>query len=419
LTARRDPTKLRVSPKKNPAEMSNAPIPALLPVYKRSPIAFERGEGAYLFDREGRRYLDFGSGMAVTLLGHGHPHLVGALKAQAEKFWHCSNLYTIDLQEQLAERLVAHSFADTAFFGNSGAEAVECAIKMARRFHFQRGQPERFRIITFEGAFHGRTMAAISAGGQEKHLEGFRPVLEGFDSVPAGDIARVEDAIGDQTAAVLIEPIQGEGGIRRIDVAFLEELRRLCDQHDLLLILDEVQSGMGRSGRLFAHEWSRITPDVMALAKGLAGGFPIGACLATARVASAMAPGTHGSTFGGNPLACAAANAVLDVVLADGFLDHVRAMSDALMPRLHELQAAYPDLISEVRGQGLLLGLRLAPPNTDIAARLLERGLITVPAGDNVLRLMPPLIIEQAQIDEALSILDGLCRELEPREAAQ
>jgi acetylornithine/N-succinyldiaminopimelate aminotransferase len=262
-------------------------------------------------------------------------------------------------------------------------------------------------------------MAAISAGGQEKHLEGFRPVLEGFDSVPAGDIAGVEDAIGDRTAAVLIEPIQGEGGIRRIDVAFLEELRRLCDQHDLLLILDEVQSGMGRSGRLFAHEWSRITPDVMALAKGLAGGFPIGACLATARVASAMAPGTHGSTFGGNPLACAAANAVLDVVLADGFLDHVRAMSDALMPRLHELQAAYPDLISEVRGQGLLLGLRLAPPNTDIAARLLERGLITVPAGDNVLRLMPPLIIEQAQIDEALSILDGLCRELEPREAAQ
>jgi acetylornithine/N-succinyldiaminopimelate aminotransferase len=399
--------------------MSNAAMPALLPVYKRSEITFERGEGAYLFDRAGRRYLDFGSGIAVTLLGHAHPHLVSMLKAQAEKLWHCSNLYAIEPQQRLAERLVAHSFADTAFFCNSGAEALECAIKMARRFHYGRGQPERHRIITFDGAFHGRTMATISAGGQEKHLEGFRPVLPGFDSVPLGDIAQVEAAIGAETAAVLIEPIQGEGGIRTPERSFLEELRQLCDEHDLLLLLDEVQCGMGRTGRLFAYEWTGVTPDIMALAKGLGGGFPIGACLATARAASGMAPGSHGSTFGGNPLACAVANGVLDVLLAEGFLENVRDVAGRLRDELDQLAAAFPTVVQEIRGQGLLLGLRCGPPNTDISAELLARGMVTVPAGDNVLRLLPPLIIEPRHVDEAIGTLQEVFQDFAGREAAQ
>ncbi len=420
LTRRLDLTKFAVSPLKKPTPtMSNAPVPPLLPVYKRSEVSFERGEGAYLFDRDGRRYLDFGSGIAVTLLGHAHPHLVAALKAQAEKLWHCSNLYGIEPQERLAERLVAQSFADTAFFCNSGAEALECAIKMARRFHFQRGQPDRFRIITFEGAFHGRTMATISAGGQEKHLEGFRPALPGFDHVPLGDALRVEAAIGEQTAAILIEPIQGESGIRAAEAAFLEELRRLCDEHDLLLLFDEVQCGMGRSGRLFAHQWTEITPDIMALAKGLGGGFPIGACLATARAASGMTPGCHGSTFGGNPLACAAGNAVLDVLLEAGFLDGAEETAAYLRHQLEQLVAAYPGVLSGLRGQGLMLGLVCVPPNTEFNARLLKRGLLVVPAGDNVLRLLPPLIIERAQVDEALGVLEDVCQEFAGQEAAQ
>ena len=399
--------------------MANAPIPPLLPVYKRAPVTFERGEGAYLFDRDGRRWLDFGSGIAVTLLGHAHPHLVATLKAQAEKLWHCSNLYQIEPQERLAERLVAHSFAETVFFCNSGAEALECAIKMARRFHFERGQPDRHRIITFEGAFHGRTMATISAGGQDKYLEGFRPGLPGFDAVPLGDLERLDAAIGEQTAAILIEPIQGEGGIRPARREFLEELRRVCDDHDLLLIFDEVQSGMARTGKLFAYEWTGITPDIMALAKGLGGGFPLGACLATARAASGMAPGCHGSTFGGNPLACAVGNAVLDVLLEDGFLDHVREVGARLRAQLTQLAAAYPEIILEVRGDGLLLGLRVGPPNTEVSAKLLEAGLVTVPAGENVVRLLPPLIIEGAQVDEALATLEAVCQDLAGREAAQ
>ena len=399
--------------------MSNAAIPPLLPVYKRADIAFERGEGAYLFDRAGRRYLDFGSGIAVTLLGHAHPHLVAVLQGQAEKLWHCSNLYGIEEQQRLAERLVAHSFADTAFFCNSGAEALECAIKMARRFHHERGQPERHRIITFEGAFHGRTLATISAGGQDKYLEGFRPALPGFDPVPLGEIDKVEAAIGPETAAILIEPIQGEGGIRTVPRGFLEELRQLCDEHDLLLVLDEVQCGMGRTGRLFAYEWTRMTPDIMALAKGLGGGFPIGACLATARAASGMAPGCHGSTFGGNPLACAVANGVLDVVLEEGFLDHVRAMAERLHAELERLAAAFPSVVQEVRGQGLLLGLRCGPPSADISAELMARGMLAPTAGENELRLLPPLIIEQRHIDEAIGKLQDVFQDFAGREAAQ
>jgi acetylornithine/N-succinyldiaminopimelate aminotransferase len=399
--------------------MSNAPIPPLLPVYKRQPYSFERGEGPYLFDGKGRRYLDFGSGIAVTLLGHAHPHLVEALKGQAEKLWHCSNLYAIEPQQALAERLVAHSFADTVFFGNSGAEALECAIKIARRFHFQRGQPERYRILTFEGAFHGRTMATISAAGQDRHLEGFRPALEGFDAVPFGDLAAVERAIGPNTGAILIEPIQGEGGIRAPGEGFLDELRRLCDEHDLLLILDEVQTGMGRTGRLFAYEWTRIAPDVMTLAKGLGGGFPIGACLATARAASGMAPGTHGSTFGGNPLACVVGGAVLDVLLEEGFLERVRLVAEDLKARLEGLRETWPGVVQEVRGQGLLLGLRVVPTNTDFSASLMQRGLITVPAAENVVRILPPLIIHEEHVEEAMAALEAACRDYAREEAAR
>jgi acetylornithine/N-succinyldiaminopimelate aminotransferase len=399
--------------------MTNAPMPSLLPVYKRAPVEFERGEGAYLFAQDGRRYLDFGTGIAVTLLGHSHPHLVAALKEQSEKFWHCSNLYGVEQQQKLADRLVACSFADTVFFCNSGAEALECAIKMARSHFFHRGQPDRHRIITFEGAFHGRTIATITAGGQDKYLEGFRPGLPGFDHLPLGDVERVLSTIGEQTAAILIEPIQGEGGIRQPEIAFLEQLRRICDEHDLLLIFDEVQSGMGRTGKLFAYEWTKITPDIMTLAKALGGGFPIGACLATARAASGMQPGTHGSTFGGNPLGCAVANAVLDVLLEDGFLPRVREVAADLRGNLEQLAARYPGIILEIRGEGLFIGLRYGPTNTDVVQKLMARGLLTVPAAENVVRLLPPLIIERAEVDEAVRIIDEVCRELAAQEAAR
>ena len=388
--------------------MLNAPMPSLLPVYKRAPVTFERGEGAYLYDTDGRRYLDFGSGVAVTQLGHAHPHLVGVLKAQAERLWHCSNLYGIEPQQQLADRLVEHSFADTVFFCNSGAEALECAIKMARRFQHQRGQPERHKIITFDGAFHGRTMATISAGAQAKYLEGFEPALPGFEAVQAGDLAALTSAIDDRTAAILIEPVQGEGGIREIDDAFLLDLRRIADEKDLLLIFDEVQSGMGRTGKLFAYEWSGAKPDIMTLAKGLGGGFPIGACLATSRVASGMTAGTHGSTFGGNPLACAVGNGVLDILLEDGFFERVNEASELLRSELDRLAAAYPAHILEVRGKGLMLGLRFADHhvNAELVGKLIEQGLLTIPAGDNVVRLLPPLIIGRAEIEEAVATLE-------------
>lgn len=390
--------------------MLNAPMPSLLPVYKRAPVTFDRGEGAYLYDTEGRRYLDFGSGVAVTSLGHAHPHLVGILKAQAERLWHCSNLYGIEAQQQLADRLVEQSFADSVFFCNSGAEALECSIKMARRFQHQRGQATRHKIITFDGAFHGRTMATISAGAQAKYLEGFEPALPGFKAIETGNIQALKAAIDEQTAALLIEPVQGEGGIREVDVDFLKTLRQIADEHDLLLIFDEVQSGMGRTGKLFAYEWSGIKPDIMALAKGLGSGFPIGACLATARVASGMTPGTHGSTFGGNPLACAVGNGVLDVLLEDGFLERVQEVSDLLRDELQRLAEAHADLVLEVRGKGLMLGLRFADDhvNAEIADSLIERGLLTIPAGDNVLRLLPPLTIGRPEVEEAVATLGEL-----------
>jgi acetylornithine/N-succinyldiaminopimelate aminotransferase len=386
---------------------------ALLPTYARSDLVFERGEGAYLFTPEGERYLDFGSGVAVTALGHTHPRLVEALTEQAKKVWHVSNLHCIPGQERLAQRLCAATFADRVFFANSGAEAVECAIKVARRYHAKNGAPERYRLVTFEGAFHGRTLATIAAGGQAKHLEGFGPPVDGFDQVAPGDISLVEAAIGEATAGVLIEPIMGEGGMREVSWPFLRDLRALCDEKGILLLLDEVQTGMGRTGRLFAHEWAGITPDIMAVAKGLGGGFPVGACLTTEATGAAMTAGSHGSTFGGNPLAMAVGNGVLDVMLAPGFLDHVAAMGLRLKQRLAALKDEHHTIIEEVRGQGLMLGLKCKVPNLDLVQALREQRMLTVQAGDNVVRLLPPLIVDETEINAASAKLNAACVALE------
>jgi acetylornithine/N-succinyldiaminopimelate aminotransferase len=385
---------------------------ALLPTYARSELSFARGEGAYLFRADGERYLDFASGVAVTALGHAHPHLVAALTEQAKKLWHVSNLHRIPEQERLAARLCAASFADMAFFANSGAEAVECSIKAARRYHFKHGAPQRYRLVTFEGAFHGRTLATIAAGAQAKHLEGFGPPVEGFDQVAGFEIDAVEAAIGEETAGILIEPIMGEGGMREVSWRFLQDLRALADEKGILLVLDEVQTGMGRTGRLYAHEWAGITPDIMATAKGLGGGFPVGACLTTEAVGSAMTAGSHGSTFGGNPLAMAVGNAVLDLLLEDGFLDHVAKMGLRLKQRLAALKDEHGDVIKEVRGQGLMLGLKCKVPNQKLLEALREEKMLTVQAGDNVVRLLPPLIVGEAEIDLAGAKLDAACAAL-------
>jgi acetylornithine/N-succinyldiaminopimelate aminotransferase len=385
----------------------------LLPTYARADLEFERGEGPWLVTRGGERYLDFGAGIAVNALGHAHPHLVEALAEQARKVWHVSNLYRIPEGERLAQRLVDATFADTVFFTNSGGEAIEASIKTMRKYHSANGAPERFRVVTFEGAFHGRTLAGIAAGGQKKYLEGFGPKVEGFDQVPFGDHEALRRAIGPQTGAILVEPVQGEGGVRVVPTQCLRGLRELCDEFGLLLILDEVQTGVGRTGKLFAHEWSGITPDVMAVAKGIGGGFPVGACLATAEAAKGMTAGTHGSTFGGNPLAMAVGNAVLDVVLEDGFLDHVRQTSLLFKQRLAELMDRHPAVVAEIRGQGLLLGLRLNVPNTDFAAAARDEKLLTVTAGDNVVRLVPPLTVGEAEVGEAVRRLDRACAAVE------
>jgi acetylornithine/N-succinyldiaminopimelate aminotransferase len=385
----------------------------LLPTYARADLSFEKGEGAWLFERNGERYLDFGAGIAVNALGHAHPHLVHALTEQAGKLWHTSNLYRIPEGERLAQRLVEATFADTVFFSNSGAEANEAAIKMARKYHAANGQPERFRIITFEGAFHGRTLATIAAGGQKKYLEGFGPKVEGFDQVAFGDHEGVKSAITPETAAILIEPIQGEGGIRPVPTQCLRGLRALCDEHGLLLIFDEIQTGIGRTGKLFAYEWTGITPDIMSIAKGIGGGFPMGACLATAEAAKGMTVGTHGTTFGGNPLAMAVGNAVLDVVLAPGFLEHVQRAGLVLKQRLAELADRHPAVIAEVRGQGLMMGLRTHVPNTDFIAAAREQKLILIAAGDNVARLLPPLVIGEEEIGEAVRRMDAACHAIE------
>jgi len=375
---------------------------ALFDTYARAPLTFERGEGSWLVADNGQRYLDFGAGIAVNSLGYSHPHLVAALTEQAGKLWHLSNLYEIPGQTRLAERLVDASFADKVFFSNSGAEAVEGAIKTARRYQYVNGHPERFRTITFEGAFHGRTLATIAAGGQAKYLEGFGPKADGFDQVPFDDIDAVEKLIGPETAAILLEPVQGEGGIRPFPAQSLRRLRELCEKHGLLLIFDEVQCGVGRTGKLFAHEWSGVTPDIMAVAKGIGGGFPMGAILATEAAASGMKPGIHGTTFGGNPLAMAVGNAVLDVVLADGFLDEVGRKALLIKQGLAAVADEFPEVIEEIRGAGLLLGVKCKVPNATFNAALRDQKLLAVPAGDNVVRLIPPLTATDADIREAL-----------------
>ena len=384
----------------------------LLPTFARVDLAFERGEGAWLYATTGERFLDFTSGIAVNALGHAHPQIVAAITEQVHKAIHVSNLFRVPEQETLADRLCAASFADYAFFANSGAEAMECAIKTARKFHAVNGNPERYRIVTFEGAFHGRTLATLAAGGQKKYLEGFGPVVEGFDQVPFGDLDAVKKVIGPETAAILIEPLQGEGGVRVPSNMFLKGLRALCDQHGLLLIFDEVQCGMGRTGELFAYQRTGVEPDIMALAKALGGGFPVGACLTTEDAGKGMTAGTHGSTFGGNPLAMAASNATLDVMLAEGFLERVRQMGLLFKQRLAEIKDRYPGIIAEVRGEGLLLGLRCVVPNAQLVDALRAEHLLAVAAGDNVVRLVPPLIVGEEEVSEAMGMLDRACARL-------
>jgi acetylornithine/N-succinyldiaminopimelate aminotransferase len=385
-------------------------IPALLPNYNRADLAFERGEGAWLFTADGRRFLDFGAGIATSSLGHDHPQLVRAITEQAAKTIHLSNLYRIPQAETLAARLVAASFADSAFFCNSGAEANEGLVKAFRRTMAQTGRPERYRVICFEGAFHGRTLAMIAATGNAKYLEGFGPAVDGFDHVPLNNLNAVRAAITPQTAGILVEPVQGEGGIRPADPRFLRDLRTTCDEFGLLLGIDEIQTGMGRTGKLLAHEWAGVTPDAVTLAKGIAGGVPMGALLLREHVARHLQPGSHGTTFGGGPLACAAANAVLDVILAPGFLDEIGATARYLWNGLTELVAKYPTVFSTVRGMGLIVGLKCLVPNGEVQNAALAEGLLTVAAGDNVLRLVPPLIVRTAEIDEALERLDATAR---------
>ena len=374
----------------------------LYDTFARIGLRFTRGNGAWLISDNGERYLDFTSGIAVNALGHNHPKLVKAVEEQANKLWHVSNLFQSPEQEKVAERLCANSFADKVFFCNSGAEAIECAIKTARRYQYVSGHPERYEIITFEGAFHGRTLATLAAGGQQKYLEGFGPKAQGFVQVPFDDEKALRAAIGEKTAALLIEPIQGESGLRPVPTEFMQLLRRICYENGLLFIVDEVQTGMGRTGKLFAYQWSNIEPDIMALAKGLGGGFPIGACLATKEAAKGMTPGTHGSTFGGNLLAMAAANAVLDVMLSDGFLDHVNAMANLFKQGLASIIDRFPDVVQSIRGIGLLTGLKCVVPNVELIAAMRDEKLLTVGAGNNVIRLLPPLIVTEDEIRDGL-----------------
>ncbi len=371
-------------------------------------MAFVEGKGPWLIEADGSRYLDLGGGIAVNIVGHAHPALVGALEEQGRRLWHTSNLYRIPNQEALAERLVDATFADTVFFTNSGTEAAECAVKMARKYFSSKGQPERYRIISFEGSFHGRSSAAIAAAGSEKMIKGFGPVLPGFDVLPFGDHEALRAAIGPETAAILIEPIQGEGGIRPVPAQCLVGLRKLCDEHGLLLIFDEVQCGMGRTGKLFAHEWAGVTPDIMMVAKGIGGGFPLGACLATAEAASGMGLGTHGSTYGGNPLACAVGLAVMDIVTEPGFLDQVSRISGRLRQGLEGLVASHPGVFDLVRGSGLMLGLRCVVPNGEVVSAGYAEHVILVAGGDNVVRLLPPLNLTEEEVDEALRRLEAV-----------
>jgi len=393
------------------AAMDRSP---LYDTFARVPVSFVKGEGCWLETDDGRWMLDFSSGIAVNSLGHAHPKLAAVLSEQAGKLWHVSNLFRIPEQERLGRLLCDATFAEKVFFANSGAEAVECAIKTARRYQFASGHPERTRIVTFAGGFHGRTLATLAATGNTKYLEGFGPTPGGFDQVPFGDLEAVEAAISDETAAIMIEPIQGEGGIRLVPGKFLRDLRALADRLGLLLIFDEVQTGIGRTGKLFAYEWSGVTPDIMTSAKGIGSGFPLGACLATAEAAKGMTPGTHGSTFGGNPLACAVGAVVVETVGDEDFLDRVRQMGLYLKQRLAAVVDSHPDLVAEVRGEGLLVGVRCIVPVGEVAAAMRDQDLLGVAAGENVMRLIPPLIVTEAEIDEAVERFDRALATLSP-----
>jgi acetylornithine/N-succinyldiaminopimelate aminotransferase len=393
-------------------------ITPLMPVYPRSPVRPVRGEGVYLYGEGGEKYLDFASGIAVNLLGHGHPHLTRAIQDQAATLIHVSNLYGSPQGEAFAKRLVENTFADTVFFTNSGAEAVECAIKTARRYHHHQGRPEKNVLITFGNAFHGRTMATISATDQPKLRDGFAPLLPGFTVVPFDDLAAAEAAVDEHTAGFLVEPVQGEGGIRPASPEFMHGLRRICDERDLMLVLDEVQSGVARTGRLYAHEHYGIEPDILASAKGIGGGFPMGACLATEKAAAGMVIGTHGSTFGGNPLAMAAGQAVFDVVLEPGFLDHVTRMGERLRGALEQMIPNHDHLFESVRGLGLMLGIRMKSDSRAFVSYLREQGLLTVAAGDNVLRVLPPLVVEDEHVAEFVERLSEAARHYKVPQAA-
>jgi len=385
------------------------PTSAIVPTYPRADVTFVRGDGCWLTTTTGERYLDFGAGIAVNSVGHSHPRLLEALVTQGGKLWHTSNLFQIPEGERLARRLADATFADLVFFANSGAEANEAAIKMARKRHAVEGNPERYGILTFEGAFHGRTLATLAAGGQAKYLEGFGPKTPGFDQIPFGDLAAVEAAIGPSTAAIMIEPIQGEGGVRSVPPAFLRGLRAICDERGLLLIFDEVQTGVGRTGRFFAYEHSDVRPDILTTAKGIGGGFPMGACLATADAAKGLTVGTHGTTFGGNPLAMAIGNAVLDIVLAPGFIENVARLGLLARQQLAELRDRHPRVIEEVRGEGLLIGLKLKVAPADFAALARDHRLLTIPAGDGVVRLLPPLVVSDEELGEGMRRLHATC----------
>ena len=387
-------------------------IASVLPTYSRAPLTFVKGEGSWLIEADGRRFLDLGAGIAVNALGHAHPALVEVLSTQAETLWHVSNLYNIQQQQTLADQLVEHSFADTVFFTNSGTESCELAVKMARKYWFEKDQPEKVEILTFEGSFHGRSSAGIAAAGSEKMTKGFGPILGGFKSLPWGDLAAVKAAITDQTAAILVEPVQGEGGIRPLADADLKALRQIADDNNLLLILDEVQCGVGRTGKLFAHEWAGITPDIMMVAKGIGGGFPLGAVLASEEAASGMTAGTHGSTYGGNPLACAVGSKVIEIVADPAFLDGVRAKAGLLRQKLEGLVADNPEVFEEVRGTGLMLGLKCKATNLDVVNAGYAQEVITVPAADNVIRLLPPLTLSEEEINTAIARLDAAAKSL-------
>ena len=392
---------------------------ALYGTYARSELAFVRGEGMRLYDQNDVAYLDFQAGIAVNALGYGDPHVVAALKAGADKVWHTSNVFTIPEQERLGQRLVDATFADKVFFTNSGAEALECAIKTARHHFYAKGETDRYEVIAFTGSFHGRTLGTIAAGGNPSYLEGFGPPMPGFKHTAPGDLAAVEALITPQTCAILIETVQGEGGVTAMTPEFMQGLRRLCDEHGMLLILDEVQCGYGRSGRFFAFEWSGITPDIVAVAKAIGGGFPLGACLAKGDVAASMVPGTHGSTYGGNPLACTVGNAVLDRILAPGFIDHVNQMGQKLAWHLQQLAQRFPEYVVETRGKGLLAGIKITPPVRDFVARLRDdHQMLAIGAGENVLRLIPPLIVTEAEIEEAMDKLAAAFTAIEAEAAA-